>query len=133
MKTDIKKLCTLIAMLFISISASAYDFEVDGIYYNKTSDNTCSVTYNDTLFDSYLGNVNIPETVTYNNSNYSVTSIESYAFYYCSSMTSVTIPSTVTSIGSEAFEGCSNLTSISIPNSVTKIGMNAFGDCLDRG
>lgn len=44
----------------------------------------------------------------------SVTSIGNYAFYKCSSLTSVTIPNSVTSIGEGAFEGCSSLTSVYI-------------------
>ena len=58
-----------------------------------------------------------------------VTSIGDCAFYYCGSLTSVTIPESVTSIGESAFEGCSSLTSVTIPNSVTSIGENAFYDC----
>ena len=59
----------------------------------------------------------------------SVTSIGSYAFYYCIGLTSVTIPNSVTSIGSSAFRGCSSLTSITIPNSVTSISGYAFQYC----
>ena len=59
----------------------------------------------------------------------SVTNIEEAAFYGCSSLTSINIPSSVTSIGKEAFWGCSNLTSINIPSSVTSIGEYAFGLC----
>ena len=59
----------------------------------------------------------------------SVTSIGDYAFYKCSSLTSVTIPNSVTSIDSWAFSGCSGLTSVTIPNSVTSIGEAAFYQC----
>ena len=72
---------------------------------------------------------NIPSTVTYNGTTYSVTSIGSSAFSGCSGLTSVTIPNSVTSIGYEAFEYCSGLTSVTIPNSVTSIGGYAFYGC----
>ena len=57
-----------------------------------------------------------------------VTSIGKYAFYYCSNLTSVTIPNSVKSIGDSAFRSC-GLTSITIPNSVKSIGDYAFDSC----
>ena len=55
-----------------------------------------------------------------------VTSIGSEAFFYCTGLTSVSIPNSVTSIGNSAFNYCSSLTTITIPESVTSIGSSAF-------
>ncbi len=59
----------------------------------------------------------------------SVTSIGQYAFQNCTSLTSVTIPSSVTSIGQYAFQNCTSLTSVTIPSSVTSIEDHAFSGC----
>ncbi len=58
-----------------------------------------------------------------------VTTIGDFAFYYCTSLTSITIPEGVTSIGGYAFDYCTSLTSVTIPNSVTTIGDFAFYYC----
>ena len=57
------------------------------------------------------------------------TVIGSRAFYYCSSLTSITLPNSLTTIGDKAFYYCSSLTSITLPNSLTTIGKNAFFRC----
>ena len=59
----------------------------------------------------------------------SVTNIGKYAFWGCSSLTSIIIPNSVTSIGDNAFSYCDDLTSIIIPNSVTSIGNSTFYWC----
>ena len=114
--------------LLSMLSAAAYDFEVDGIYYNlvSTTEMTCEVT-NGT--EKYVGNVSIPSTVSYKNRELSVTSIGYGTFSGCSGLTSVVIPNSVTSIGGSAFSRCSSLTSVVIPNSVTSIGDAAFSGC----
>ena len=133
MKT-IKKLLTTIAVLLCSVVANAHDFEVDGIFYNITSEKelTVEVTYkgqDSDDYDEYKGTIEIPATIMYNQQEYNVTSIGNSAFYECSSLTSITIPNSVTSIGYNAFYECSSLTSITIPNSVTSIGSGAFQYC----
>ena len=63
-------------------------------------------------------------------------SLESNPLYYARNLylnnelvQDLTIPEGVTSIGSYAFSGCSSLTSIEIPSSVTSIGSYAFSGC----
>ena len=60
-----------------------------------------------------------------------VTAIGASAFGDCSGLTSVTFGenSQLTSIGESAFSGCGGLTSIAIPSSVTSVGASAFEDC----
>ncbi len=77
----------------------------------------------------YSGDITIPSFITYNDVEYSVTSIGNAAFSECTGLTSITIPNSVTSISKYAFDGCSGLTSVNIPNSVTSIGNWAFRDC----
>ncbi len=129
-----KKFQLLFLLMLLPLVASAYDAKIDGIYYNfNTEDKTAGVTYryyySSDNRNAYSGDVVIPEKVTYNEVEYSVTSIEESAFYNCYGLTAVTIPNSVTSIGNYAFNRCSGLTSVTIPNSVTSIGSYAFYNC----
>lgn len=127
MKT-IKQLLITIAVLLCSATASAYDFEVDGIYYNiiSTTDLTVKVTSGD---NNYSGEIIIPSAITYKSRNLKVVAIGDEAFFWCDSLVNITIPNTVTSIGESAFSRCSALASAVIPNSVTTIGNEAFDGC----
>jgi hypothetical protein len=79
--------------------------------------------------NSYTGNIEIPEKVVYNGTEYRVTGIEKSAFSACKYLTSVTIPNSVTIIKETTFANCFGLTSVNIPNSVTSIGKHAFYGC----
>lgn len=128
MKPIIQKLLMIIAMLCVSITASASTFKVNGIYYSiiSSDDMTCKVVRGEV---EYSGHVTIPSVVTCEDGRFSVTEIGQDAFSYCYSLTSVTIPNSVKSIGDYAFWGCIGLISVTIPNSVTRIGNNSFLDC----
>ncbi|MGM9809762.1 MAG: leucine-rich repeat domain-containing protein [Paludibacteraceae bacterium] len=86
--------------------AYTYSFQSGDLYYLITSENAVEVTRGDY---STLTTAAIPETITYDGTTYSVTSIGEYAFWSCSALTSITIPNSVTSIGWDAFSGCSAL------------------------
>ena len=58
-----------------------------------------------------------------------VTEISYKAFYDCKGLTSLTLPSGVTEIADQAFYGCSGLTSITLPSGVTEIARQAFYGC----
>ncbi|MCQ2375763.1 MAG: leucine-rich repeat protein [Salinivirgaceae bacterium] len=118
-----RTLLTISIILFIATNLLAYDFSAvcstgQTLYYNITSNGSVSVTYPYKKGSGYeyysgytkpIGNVKIPNVVTYNGTIYSVTSIKEHAFFGCSSLTSITIPNTITSIDNYAFNGCTSL------------------------
>lgn len=132
---QMKHCLAAIVALLCSITMSAHDFEVDGIYYNITSstDKTVEVTYrgsaSDSYSDEYSYHETIPSTVTYGGITYTVTAIGEWAFLSCKKVTGVTLPNTITNINERAFYYCTNLSDITLPTSVKTIGGYAFGHC----
>ena len=107
----------LLLALLLPVTAIAYDFEVDGIYYNKTSANTVEVTYRDINEFAYRDTVVIPSTVVYDGANYEITAIGDSAFFTTDSwgryeLKNITIPESVKSIGKDAFATCLNLSDV---------------------
>ena len=130
---------TILLSILMSMAASktlAQDYGdyaidvVDGIRY-------IFYKYNNTAYVSgftanspyYVGDVVIPETVTYKDQTYNVTKIGLEAFYKSNNLTSVIIPNSVKDIEDGAFMYCSKLASVTIPSSVTSIGNSAFLGC----
>ena len=122
------RLLLLASAIATSLSAAAYSFESAGIYYNITGNNTVEVTYSDRDNNTYSGSISVPETVTNNGTEYSVTKIGEYAFQG-SAVTSVSMPESITSIDYDAFYECKNLESVTLPESLTTLGIRAFGGC----
>ena len=142
---------SLALLLTVSMSAFAQDFLYNGIAYIVLSeaDKTVEVCVGSSFNGSELI---IPEKVTYSEKEYTVTGIGETAFFYNTSVASVSIPATVKTIGINAFGSCANLTScifegesqlkqisnqafyntvlttIDIPASVTSIGAYAFDE-----
>ena len=126
-----KKLLLIIALLISALGLNAQSVTIGDLKFTVTFETSaeCEVS-------GYSGepvNVTIPSTVTISGKEYSVTSIGNYAFFYCSSLTSVTFGenSKLTSIGNYAFESCSSLTSIDFGENsqLTSIGASTFYFC----
>ena len=58
-----------------------------------------------------------------------VTAIGSYAFYGCTSLKALNIPTGVTTIENYTFYNCKLLNNIELPEGVTYIGRGAFTNC----
>ncbi|MBR5062667.1 MAG: leucine-rich repeat domain-containing protein [Prevotella sp.] len=116
MKQIYLKSLLLCLFAWVATRVVAYDCEVNGIYYDLYGDNA-TVTYFRYSFPDYIsnykGNITIPSRITYNGKSYSVTSIEEGAFWYCTGLTSITIPNSVTYMDN-AFYNCSGLISMRV-------------------
>ena len=105
MNTFHKILFVLAILIANCISASAIEFTVDGVRYSVNNDNTTVTVAGYPSGSKPIGDLTIPESVTYGGISYPVTSIGNKAFFFCSGLTSVTIPNSVTEIGDGAFDG----------------------------
>jgi len=123
-----KKLLFLALMTILWHSTLAYDFSAvapsgQTLFYNFVSGGV-EVTYPNyveyeeefEVFVSYyynyikpLGNLTIPDSVSYNGNTYPVIAIGDHAFYECTGLTSLTIPNSISSMGTRAFFGCNNI------------------------
>lgn len=145
-KTALLILSALLVLTFASCSSDEQNdltSSLDG-YIAPTYTHTVDIENNDAdgtitfaegagdtaVIADYVGpytshNLVIPEVIE----DRTVTSIGDEAFYFCTSLISVTIPDEVESIGDWAFAGCTALKTIVIPSSVTSIGEGAFYGC----
>ena len=99
-----------VQMTFKVTSAGNYTVQTYG-YYVEGKDGYVVVP---AVNSSYSGQITIPEKVTYEGVEYTVTAIGEFSFAECA-ITNVTIPTTVTTIGDYAFAVCP-LTSVTVLN-----------------
>lgn len=123
-----RKNLLLIIVLLSSLSASAQTL-IDGIYYNLIPKMKQAEVTN-VSGKYYIGDVEIPTSVTYEDVEYTVASIKASAFLWCEDLTSVVIPNSVTTIGGSAFYKCTSLKNVTIGSGVTSIGEDAFNGDL---
>lgn len=118
----------MLVVMMLMMASSAMAEVIDGLRYVLDSD-TKTATLLPKMEGKYSGDIIIPEKVKGNDGvEYVVTSLGN-SFYGCSSLTSITIPSSVTSLDRLCFSGCSSLSSINIPSSVTSLGRSCFSGC----
>lgn len=124
----------LFAVLLVVGHASAYDFEVDGLYYNilDADAKTVEVTNKDgsshVQVKGYSDELVIPSSVVNNNVQYTVVKIAASAFYN-SNIKSLVIHEGVDTIGQDAFNSCYALESVNLSSTIKVIGDRAFQSC----
>jgi len=110
------------ACIFCQLASSVHAEQFGLFTYTVIGGSTIEITDYPT---GAIGAVIVPEEID----SKPVTSVGNNAFYVCSSLTSITLPSGVTSVGNSAFEFCSSLTSVTLPSGVTSVGSRAFAYC----
>lgn len=126
------KLLSAFVLLFMCITANAYDVMVDSVYYNlNLTDQTATVadpsTENVTAY--YKGKVVVPASFTYKGRTFTVVGVADKAFSGSDSLTSVSLPNTIKELPSGVFQYCSLLTHVDLPDSLTKIPSTCFYYC----
>lgn len=130
---SLKKLFLLLGATS-ALSAVAYDVHVGEGYYNlNKSDQTAALTYlvhySTSNAAAYVGDVVIPETFEHEGVVYTVTSVVPRAFFSCTEMTSLELPSTITEIANNAFFSCTALRSVKLPAKLSTLDYSAFLNC----
>ncbi len=105
--------CSSLTSINVDANNTVYQ-SIDGVLFTKNGTTLVACP------DGKAGEYTIPK---------GVTSIDKYAFWGCSNLTSITIPEGVTSIQEYTFHGCRRLTSITIPEGVTSIQAYSFRSC----
>ncbi len=102
--------CTSLTTIAVDPANVAFS-SLDGVLYNKLQTTLIQCP------GGKSGNFAIPSTVT---------TIGNYAFYYCTSLTSVAIPASVTSIGTMAFRDCTSLQRLYFMGALPTYGSEVF-------
>lgn len=103
---------TLLATLPAIARNFDYTYEGQTITYTVIDEDAKTVKV--TQHSDISGNLILPAHPKSGITEYTLTEIDEWAFYFSHQMTSVTIPESVTSIGAGAFAKCESLTSIEV-------------------
>ena len=132
-----KFLLPLLSLL--TLPAMSQTFAYEGVIYQVYDPGflTCIVAEGDNTVNYIDGDLVIPETVMYNNEEYTVIGIGQYSFYYGDEYYqqpwTLTLPNTIVFINDGAFWHCEYLTDIKFSTSLTNINESAFSHCYSLG
>ena len=124
----------LMALMFfpeISLKAQQSSFTVGSFSYQVINAGSKEVELKGYASADDVLTLDVPETVTYNNQEFTVTIIGDFAFAGCENFTKVNLPEGIISIGDNTFDGCNSLREIILSSSVTSIGTSAFKGCTN--
>lgn len=127
MKT-IKQLLITVAVLLCSVTANAYDFEIDGIRYDITSFSELTVKAS-SLSETIVGELTIPSEVEFSGKVLKVLEIGDDFASSNLQISSLSVDDGIISIGARAFKNCANLATVDIAQSVTYLGEECFYGC----
>jgi len=118
--------------LFMTYGDSPVTFTVGDLNYLVNDDNVSVTVLGHIDGTEATGNLNIPESVSYEDQVYAVTVIGDEAFANCAGLTGdLTVPNSVTTIGVNAFYMCALMNgTLTIGESVNYIGGGAFQGCF---
>ena len=131
----LRRLILAIVCISAATALQAASITYDGINYTTSGNKATiakytidkTVTPYDTLF--YSGDIVIPETFTYEGTEYTVVATAANSFLDCRNLTSVKLPASCVTIGRNTFKGCSGLTTSPIPETATSVGSGVFNGC----
>ncbi|MCD7729574.1 MAG: leucine-rich repeat domain-containing protein [Clostridia bacterium] len=130
--------CNLLENVTIGFNISTIGAEafsdcswLKNVYYNGTASQWASILFGDIVANPMFQakNLYINGTLATDITIENVSAISDYAFYNCSSITSITIDDSVTSIGEWALTNCSSLTTVILGRGINFIGEHAFSSC----
>ena len=131
----LRRLMLAIVCVSAATALQAASITYDGINYTTSGNKATiakytidkTVTPYDTLF--YSGDIVIPETFTYEGTEYTVVATAANSFLDCRNLTSVKLPASCVTIARNTFKGCSSLTTSPIPETATSVGSGVFNGC----
>lgn len=113
-----------------TVSSKVVYIEQDGVRYYWSNTKTNVEVTSPAKGSTYIGDIVIPASITYEEKELKVSAVRSSAFSECVYLTSVTLPSSVTSIGDYAFDSCEGIKKVVMPG-VKTIGHWSFRNCYE--